>query len=287
MGCPDWPKCFGTWIPPTDVSQLPADYQEQYKDHGYGDMAFNVLKTWTEYLNRLLGVIVGLMVVLTFGASIPFFKIDKRIFYLSLAALVMILIQGFLGALVVRTNLHTGMITVHMVVALLIVALLIAAFMGVYAPVLRDDIAGIPAGKRALLKKLGAAVMLLLLVQIILGTQVRERVDEVMVELGAESDRTGWMSRLGTVYSIHRVFYYLLTAIIVWWVVRLKDFFAQVPAIRKWAIAMIAVLLVEVVLGIVLNHFALPPAIQPAHLLFASLLFSISFTLNGILYVSK
>src|ERR1700743_1669853 len=81
MGCPDWPKCFGGYIPPTSLADLPKDYKQQYiagrvaKNQefpktldifGYSDLAqrirkdksilipeeFNAGKTWTEYINR-------------------------------------------------------------------------------------------------------------------------------------------------------------------------------------------------------------------------------------------
>ena len=39
LGCPDWPRCFGTWVPPTNLSDLPPQFDPNQ---------FNVVKTWTE-----------------------------------------------------------------------------------------------------------------------------------------------------------------------------------------------------------------------------------------------
>ena len=35
MGCPDWPKCFGKWIPPTTANQLPPDFEKYLKQTKY------------------------------------------------------------------------------------------------------------------------------------------------------------------------------------------------------------------------------------------------------------
>src|SRR5579862_1277100 len=81
MGCPDWPKCFGTYIPPTEESQLPADYKEKYRVKGH-PAEFNVYKTWTEYANRLVGALAGVFVFIQCIYAIRFLKTKPSFFWL-------------------------------------------------------------------------------------------------------------------------------------------------------------------------------------------------------------
>ena len=54
LGCPDWPRCFGSWIPPAAAANLPPEFDPSQ---------FNPTLMWTEYLNRLLGVTVGFSIL--------------------------------------------------------------------------------------------------------------------------------------------------------------------------------------------------------------------------------
>src|SRR5688572_30759769 len=122
MGCPDWPKCFGNWVPPTSVSELPANYKEIYAAHRekknirfakYLSMIgmketgeqilndptilhendFNPTKTWIEYLNRVLGVIIGFLIFAVFVVSIKFRKTELRLTVIAAATFVLVGIQ--------------------------------------------------------------------------------------------------------------------------------------------------------------------------------------------------
>ena len=127
MGCPDWPKCFGNWVPPTNVSQLPENYKEIYAGEHHAVAEFNALNTWVEYVNRLLGAVLGILIFLQLLASLKFRKINKTIVILSFIEFILIGFQAWLGAKVVSSNLAPVKITIHMVTALVIlsVALLI------------------------------------------------------------------------------------------------------------------------------------------------------------------
>ncbi|MFM8342059.1 MAG: COX15/CtaA family protein, partial [Methylomonas sp.] len=127
MGCPDWPTCFGQWVPPTTEAELPANYHEIYAARGYQNTEFNPVKTWTEYTNRLVGVTIGFLIFLTAWSSRIYLKADKAIFYLAVSVFLLVGFQGWLGSAVVASNLKPLMITLHMLLALFIVALLIYA----------------------------------------------------------------------------------------------------------------------------------------------------------------
>ena len=106
MGCPDWPKCFGKYVPPTDISELPEDYKTIFAVQGREIADFNAVHTWIEYINRLLGVLTGFFILITAVLSVSFWKKDKIITLLSILALIAVIFQGWLGAKVVSTDLQ-------------------------------------------------------------------------------------------------------------------------------------------------------------------------------------
>ena len=313
MGCPDWPKCFGVWVPPTSEAALPADYQAHYIElrkkknnriaktlerMGFSETAsriltdpsvlehepFNVYKTWTEYINRVIGVAVGLLIFITLLYSIPLRKVDKRIFWLSLAGFLGVGFEGWLGSLVVSTNLMPSFISVHMIIAMLILVVLISAVLIAYTHggAVSDLLTVKPMG----LVWGGVGVSLLILAQVMIGTQVRENVDLVSSALG-EANRHEWIPNLSSIYTFHRTFYYLVTAGIVYWVWLLRGRLFKINSIKYFSMALVGLLMSEIAFGISMHNFSIPPILQPLHLLFGTLLFATAYTITGILYLKK
>jgi heme a synthase len=275
MGCPDWPKCFGVWVPPTTLEEIPTAFFENVKYKDYQTKSFNAFQTWTEYVNRLIGATTGLLMLATALLSLGFWKRDRRIVFLSFAALFFTLFEGWLGKLVVDRNLAGGMVTIHLLGAMLIMVLLILANYLVAARLRRTG-AYAQSGTRKL-AWLGAIVIALTLAQLLIGTQVREGVDEMAKLLGSMK-RDGWLAP-SLVYSIHKVLWLVLVAAMAVW---LKQLLAELGDNRtvKWlAVSLMALMVGEVIFGTVLAYFELPPYIQPLHMLFANLIFAAEFSI--------
>lgn len=304
MGCPDWPKCFGSVIPPTNVDQLPENYQEIYLQKrlaknerfvatleklGFEEKAkqiandksimveeeFNVTKTWIEYINRLLGVVIGLLIILTVWKSFKLWKIDKWIPIYALVSLALVLFTGWIGSIVVSTNLLAWMITFHMLLALALVGVLL--YINHRSERLQPS-HGVRADVPAKIQWVLVIGTVLMLIQVILGTQVREQIDQISFALG-DLLREEWVDRLGVDFLIHRSFSIVLLGIHILYFIWAFRYTVRRSKVNLWSQVLMVVLLLEIASGIGMAYFGIPAFLQPIHLLLGSLILGIQFML--------
>lgn len=251
LGCPDWPRCFGSWIPPASAANLPPQFDPSQ---------FNPTLMWTEYLNRLLGVTVGLLILATTISAWRHHRREPRILYTTIAALLLTAYQGWLGGRVVAHELAAWIVTAHMIVALVIVQLLL------YATV---ESFGRAEGRRPKAEGFAlVALIVLTLVQVAFGTQVRGAIDSALDSGVARDLALGTVGRLDV---LHRdlAFAVLLGAslLTVWLLARRMP-----PGILRWAFVVLGLAILQVALGLVMAYGSLLPAAQVGHLTTASLL---------------
>src|SRR5688572_12461924 len=100
LGCPDWPLCFGDWLPPAE------------------------LHAWIEHTHRLIAAVfvgplvgaVGLITVLTHRRR------DRPLLVAAVVAGVLVIVQSLLGAAVVLEGLAAELVTAHLGMALTVLA---------------------------------------------------------------------------------------------------------------------------------------------------------------------
>lgn len=283
MGCPDWPRCFGSWVPPTEVSQLPENYKEIYGAALKGEVEFNVVKTWTEYVNRLFGVFTGLLIFATLLASIPFLKTNYRsFFYLSLSAFILVGFQGWLGSKVVSSELHPVMITLHMLLAIVIVFILIYALARSYGSVYRPE----SLSSQGLINCTLLITIFISTLQVMIGTQVREAMDIIIDSLGYHQ-REKWIGELGTIFYVHRTFsivILLANGFLAYLIYKYAD---RNGALVKLVLGVMTVVVLEALTGVVIVYFGVPAFSQPIHLTLAIVMLGLQFVLYMFVNASR
>ena len=103
LGCPDWPLCFGDWVPPAE------------------------LHAWIEHSHRLVaavlvGPLVGAVALITvFTAR----RRDRALLIAAVGAGLLVIVQALLGGQVVIQQLRRELVTAHLGMALTVLALTI------------------------------------------------------------------------------------------------------------------------------------------------------------------
>ncbi len=297
MGCPDWPKCFGAYIPPTSEDQVTWHSQEEYFEgqmiihqeklftakksmisggefsplnwdeytkHDYA--VYNPIHTWVEFINRLTTVALGFPVMAMFFLSLFYWKDRRARTFLAFSVVFLVGFQAWLGKLVVDSNLQGSTITIHMVGVFAILAVLL----NLYDKSTRAH--GEETTPSSLFINLSISSLILTFIMVMIGTQVREQIDEIAKEV---SFRSEWLDHTNWVFIVHRS--------LIWVVLALNGCLIYKAFKNQWYknrwIQIAVFILAEAAIGILFSHFDFPKIAQPLHLLLSAVLFALQFDL--------
>lgn len=284
MGCPDWPKCFGSFVPPTNLAQLPTDYGTTYNHYrkdknekfarflesvglkstanqlrndpsALAEEPFNATKTWIEYINRLIGAVVGLLLSILLVVTIR--QPGKSKWY-ALLAWILVIITGWFGSIVVSSNLTPWTVSVHLALAFGIVIMLTFC----------TNALTVPGEPLKVPQYLPLALIAILALQIYFGIQVRGEIDLISSRI---QNRNLWIEQTGTIFLIHRSCSWLLlisSCYFSWLLFKIRTG-------RAFGISIISLILGLIFSGTIMTYFGIPWIIQPVHLLLATLTLTI------------
>jgi protoheme IX farnesyltransferase len=102
LGCPEWPTCHGSWVPPVD------------NPHAI-----------IEWSHRTTAALVGILASATAIAALVAYRHRPAILWPALAALGLVVFQAALGKAAVESDLSGDIVTAHLATAMALLALLI------------------------------------------------------------------------------------------------------------------------------------------------------------------
>jgi len=256
LGCPDWPKCFGRWIPPFSINQIPV---------GFDATNFNITLAWIEYLNRLAGMITGILILITAILALRNFRTERQILIPASLAAVLVALQGWYGSVVVKSQLMPATVSIHLLLALVIVSLLVYLTYSSYHLSSNTSIIATRPERKLLL-----ILWLISIVQILFGTGIRSSVEMIwsqfpLMAVGDVLDQVGIINYLHTFLGI---FLAIGTGIIG---LQIKKMDNISPLTKQTILILNILIFIQIFIGINLHLFGLPPILQVFHLWMASL----------------
>ena len=251
MGCPDWPRCFGRWIPPTNIDQIPSHIDAT---------SFNIVLAWTEYSNRLIGVSAGFSIIILNIIAIFYFRKELKLLSAAVLSLILVGANGGLGALVVSSVLDPFLVSLHMILALILVSVLsyacIESYKGIHLEQFKDmEI------NRTLSNSL-IVFWILIVIEILLGTGIRTNLEFVSIENPLLS-KGELLNALDSYKYLHSILGFSLLFLSIYIYLKLRNY--KLYIVRFLGTFTLAMIIVQIFLGEMMIFFELPQLTRLFH----------------------
>jgi heme o synthase len=223
LGCPDWPGCFGGWVPPPE------------------------LHAWIEHSHRLVaalavGPLVGAVALITVFTRR---RHDRRLLIAAVTAGMLVIAQALLGGQVVIQQLRAELVTAHLATALTVLALTIL----IADRAARGPLASPARGSATLLVAVTGAVIF---VQMLLGSWV-SGIGAGLAYTDAPLMNGAVLPSIAlpaeAVQFTHRALAVAVAVLVLWTALRIRRT-VEAPRVRRLAQLAVLLVLVQVALGI-------------------------------------
>lgn len=296
LGCPDWPGCYGhVGVPDTaeEIARANAAFERPVE----------VPKAWKEMIHRYFAGTLGLLILAIAVLAWRRRHSDPVGPTLPVALLAIVIFQALLGMWTVTLLVKPLVVTAHLLGGFTVFVLL-------WLLLLRDGLVDIGRGaSRQTLKPLATTALVVLIVQIFLGGWTSTNYAAVACT-GFPTCNGQWWPQMDfsegfvlwrglginyefgvlddaarkAVHMTHRMGALVTTLVLLWLAVRgLRQGSDRV--LRRWSWGLLAVLILQVALGIGNVSFGLPLAVAVAHNGVGALLLLIVVTLNYLVRV--
>lgn len=250
LGCPDWPLCHGQVIPPPQ------------------------LDAWIEWTHRTIGALVSVLILALCVSGLMVARQTPGIVRPAVAIPFLLAAQIVLGAVVVKLDLNSTALFVHLGFALIILALLVWIAVRTY-PVPRAT-APIGPGVRRFtrLALIGCAAVFGLLM-----TGALVRASYASWACAGFPTCNGALLPFGVnrqvdIHLLHRLTAIALVVLVSYLLVRTRKDAPEVPVLRRAAHVMTALIGLQFLIGVLAVTTGVPPLTQVLHVAGASALWA-------------
>jgi len=251
MGCPDWPRCFGRWIPPTNIDQIPSHIDAT---------SFNIVLAWTEYSNRLIGVSAGFSIIILNIIALFYFRKELKLLSAAVLSLILVGANGGLGALVVSSVLDPFLVSLHMILALILVSVLSYACIESYKGIHLEQFKDIEIN-RTLSNSL-IVFWILIVIEILLGTGIRTNLEFISIENPLLS-KGELLNALDSYKYLHSILGFSLLFLSIYIYLKLRNY--KLYIVRFLGTFTLAMIIVQIFLGEMMIFFELPQLTRLFH----------------------
>ncbi len=224
LGCPDWPLCFGDWLPPVD------------------------LHAWIEHSHRLVAAAFVGPLVAAVGLITVFSgrRHDRPLLAAAVVAGVLVIVQSLLGGAVVLQGLAAELVTAHLAMALTVLAAVI--FIAE-----RASNGPMPAARpRPVLTRLVAVTAVAIFAQMLLGSWVTGQhaglaFGDIPLMDGSVVPTIG--SETQAIHAAHRAMSVVVAILAVWTALAIHRS-TDAPLPRRLALVLVALVALQIALGL-------------------------------------